>query len=172
MLTDKNFRFCQEYIIDLNATQSAIRSGYSEDTAGSIGHELLKKPEIQAEIGRLQEERAKRTQITADRVIVELGKVAFANIQDYLEEGNKFLDAKSMEADKSAAIESIHITETEWEGGTKTGVKFKLHDKISALEKIGRHLGIFEKDNEQQRDIIKVSVKAVKRETPKVDDGN
>lgn len=157
-MTEKNFRFCQEYIIDLNATQAATRAGYSEDTAGSIGHELLKKPEIEAEIGRLQEERSKRTQITADRVIVELGKVAFANIQDYLEAGNKFSDAKGMDADKAAAIESIQITETEWEGGTKTGIKFKLHDKIAALEKIGRHLGIFEKDNEQQRDVIKVKV--------------
>lgn len=163
-MTDKNFRFCQEYIIDLNATQAAIRAGYSQDTAGSIGHELLKKPEIEAKIAHLEDERSKRTQITADRVIVELGKVAFANIQDYLGEGNSFLDARDMDSDKSAAIESIQVTETEWDGGTKTGVKFKLHDKISALEKIGRHLGIFERDNEQQRDVIKVRINS---KTPK-----
>lgn len=69
-----------------------------------------------------------------------------------------------MDSDKSAAIESIQVTETEWDGGTKTGVKFKLHDKISALEKIGRHLGIFERDNEQQRDVIKVRINS---KTPK-----
>lgn len=158
MLSAKQLQFCQEYVIDLNATQAAIRSGYSEKTAASIGAENLRKPQIKTEISHLQEQKAKRTQITADRVIVELAKVGFSNIQDYVNGGNIFIDAKELDSDKAAAIESIQVTETVWSEGTKTAVKFKLHDKIAALEKIGRHLGIFEKDNEQQRDVIKVRI--------------
>lgn len=70
-------RFCEEYLTDLNATQSAIRSGYSKKTAGSIGQRLLKNVEIQNRIKELMEERSKRTEITADKVLEELGSVAF-----------------------------------------------------------------------------------------------
>lgn len=73
----KHELFCMEYLADLNATQSAIRSGYSEKTAGSIGQRLLKNVEIQKRIKELMEERSKRTEITADKVIEELGAVAF-----------------------------------------------------------------------------------------------
>ena len=69
--------FCEEYLKDLNATQSAVRSGYSQKTAGSIGQRLLKKVEIQHRISELMEERSKRTEITADKVIEELGAIAF-----------------------------------------------------------------------------------------------
>lgn len=69
--------FCKEYLTDLNATQSAIRSGYSKKTAGSIGQRLLKNVEIQKRIKELMEDRSKRTEITADKVLEELGVVAF-----------------------------------------------------------------------------------------------
>ncbi len=71
-LTDKQATFCKEYLIDLNATQAAIRAGYSNKTAGSVGHENLTKPEIQAEIGRLQQERAKRIEISSDDVLRDI----------------------------------------------------------------------------------------------------
>ena len=69
-LTKKNEVFCDEYLIDLNATQAAIRAGYSVESAGSIGSELLKKPEIRARIDRAMAERSKRTGINADRVLL------------------------------------------------------------------------------------------------------
>ena len=80
-LTDKQKRFCEEYLIDLNVTQSAIRAGYSEKTAYSIGNENLKKPEIQNHISKLMEIQSRRTGITADKIIDELGKVAFADTE-------------------------------------------------------------------------------------------
>lgn len=70
-LTPKQERFCQEYIIDLNATQAAIRAGYSQKTAGSVGAENLTKPEIQSELARLMSARNQRTEITADWVLKE-----------------------------------------------------------------------------------------------------
>ena len=75
-LTKKNEVFCDEYLIDLNERpQAAIRAGYSVESAGSIGSELLKKPEIRARIDRAMAERSKRTGINADRVLLELGKL-------------------------------------------------------------------------------------------------
>lgn len=68
-LTAKMKRFAEEYTVDLNATQAAVRSGYSQATAGSVGHENLKKPEIAEYIDQLLEERSIRTRITADRVL-------------------------------------------------------------------------------------------------------
>jgi phage terminase small subunit len=74
-LTEKQVRFCQEYIVDLNATQAAIRSGYSEDTAGSIGSENLTKPEILEHVNELLAARAERTKVNADYVISSLKEV-------------------------------------------------------------------------------------------------
>lgn len=76
-LTEKQKRFCEEYLVDLNATQSAIRAGYSKKVARSIGAENLTKPDIQQYIEDLRAEQSKRTEITADKVLEELGSVAF-----------------------------------------------------------------------------------------------
>lgn len=78
-LTEKQKKFCKEYLIDLNATQSAIRAGYSPKTAGSTASENLKKPEIQNYLSKLMQERSERTGITADNVLKEIQKVAFSD---------------------------------------------------------------------------------------------
>jgi phage terminase small subunit len=162
-LTDKQLRFCEEYIIDLNATQAALRAGYSEKTAYSIGDENLRKPEIQSKISELQKKRSKRTEITADMVLRELAIIGFSKITDYLkvtnpksiedvdvpfpgeepeqeEQGCAFaivevLDTDKMKPEAIPAIASIK------QG--RNGIELKLHDKVKALEGIGRHLGMF-----------------------------
>jgi hypothetical protein len=73
-LTDKQQRFVEEYLVDLNATQAAIRAGYSENTARQIGYENLAKPDIQAAIAEKRSEQAKRTAISADMVLEGLLK--------------------------------------------------------------------------------------------------
>jgi phage terminase small subunit len=78
-LTEKQKRFCEEYLIDLNATQSAIRAGYSKKSADKIGHELLEKTVVSEYLQTLRVEQSKRTGITADEVVNELKKVAFAD---------------------------------------------------------------------------------------------
>ena len=80
-LTDRQARFCEEYLIDLNATQAAIRAGYSEKTANRIASELLSKLDIQEKITELKAERAKRTEMTQDSVIQELAAVARAEVK-------------------------------------------------------------------------------------------
>lgn len=71
-LTDRQARFCEEYLIDLNATQAAIRTGYSEKTANEQGARLLANVSVQEKIAELKAERAKRTEMTQDSVIQEL----------------------------------------------------------------------------------------------------
>ncbi|MBP3958357.1 terminase small subunit [Gemmata sp. G18] len=141
-LTPKQQRFVEEYLIDLNATQAAIRAGYSEDTAGSMGHENLKKPEIQAALKEAMDARSQRTQITADMVMAELGRLGFSNIRHYMswnDSAVQLVPSEELNDDATRCIAEVSQTVTA-EGGT---VKLKLHDKVSALEKIARHLGMF-----------------------------
>lgn len=84
-LTTKQRRFVQEYIVDYNATQAAIRAGYSENTAGGIGAENLKKPQIQAAIQAELDKQAQRTAVNADRIIQELAIIAFERGADWTE---------------------------------------------------------------------------------------
>ena len=80
-LTEKQKRFCEEYLIDLNATQAAIRAGYSKKTSDRIGNENLKKLEVQLYLKELMEQRSQRTEITADTVLKELAKIASADVE-------------------------------------------------------------------------------------------
>lgn len=148
-LTDKQRIFCEEYIIDLNATKAAVRAGYSEKTAYSIGNENLKKPEIQNLINELMNERSKTTKITAQMVLNELANVGFSNIQDYIKEGFTIENIQSLKKEHAAAISSVETKTTYFKDGHTVDVKFKLHDKLSALEKVGKHIGFFKEDNEQ-----------------------
>ena len=149
-LRGKQGLFAQEYTIDLHATKAALRAGYAARSAQQIGSENLLKPVIQAEIQRLMSERSERTQITADNVVLELAKIGFCNIEDFAKiEGAvvKFTDFKEVGKEKLAAVESI--------GSTKKGkITLKLHSKLNALEQLGKHLGIYEKDNAQKAQTI------------------
>lgn len=155
-LTDKQKRFCDEYIIDLNATQAALRAGYCAKSINNIGPANLLKVGIRNEIQKLKSERSDRVQIEADSVVKELALVGFSNIQDYLtveEDGEVFLKSfDAIETEKLAAIESIKINTTSNKDGSReyTTTQFKLHSKNNALEQLGRHLGIFDKDNQQR----------------------
>ncbi|GGZ21819.1 terminase small subunit [Asticcacaulis endophyticus] len=167
-LTDKQKRFVEEYLIDLNATQAAVRAGYSVSTAHSIGHENLSKPEIIFAISEAQASRSKRTEITADRVLQELAKVGFANASDVVNWGTKEVafgftdDGKRLPAEEIGSASLVKYVDAPFVDPinrddlpddikaavsevklTKDGFAIKMHDKVGALEKIGRHLGMF-----------------------------
>lgn len=80
-MNDKQQRFCEEYLIDLNATQAAIRAGYASKTAYSQGQRLLKNVEIAEHIAELKSNQSERTRITADKVLEELSKLGFASME-------------------------------------------------------------------------------------------
>lgn len=142
-LTEKQKRFCREYLRDLNASKAAIRSGYSKKTAGVQGHELLQNPEIQKRITRAIEARATRTDISIDKVVQELARVAFSDIQDFVnwnKEGVAIRDSKELNEDQSRAVSEIAEG---IDGKNRRRVKVKLHDKVKALELLGKHLQMF-----------------------------
>ncbi len=137
-MTLKQERFVQEYLKDLNATQAAIRAGYSQNTAGKIGHENLTKPEIQAAVAKAMLQRAARTEVTQDRVIHELAKIAFSDLRQVADWSGGQITAKDSGQipDKVAgAISEVR--------NTKEGIAVKMHDKIAALDRLGKHLGMF-----------------------------
>lgn len=74
-LTPKQQRFCEEYLIDLNATQAAIRAGFSVKTADKIGSQLLGKTRVLAEIDQLKKARAQSTGITAEEVLTRIDRI-------------------------------------------------------------------------------------------------
>ncbi len=152
-------RFCQEFVTDNNKTQAAIRAKYSEKTAGSKGEQLLKIVDIKERIAILQAELSKKSGITAVMVVEEFAKIAFANIQDYIKDDNEIVDLSQIKRDKAAAIDSIQV-DIRHDNGDSMGytekVRFKLHSKISALENLGKHLGIFEKDNIQRAFVLEI----------------
>lgn len=137
-MTKKQKRFVEEYLIDLNATQAAIRAGYSPETAGSIGAENLKKPEIKSRIDKAMAERSRRTGINQDRVLQELARIGFAKITDVVDPETAEIRTDASD-DDLACIQSIKIKPNEF--GTEREVK--LYDKKSALVDLGKHLGLF-----------------------------
>ena len=138
-MTKKQKRFVEEYLIDLNATQAAIRAGYSPDTAKSIGSENLTKPDIQARIAKAMAERSRRTGVNADRVIMELAKIAFVNASDVIDADTATVKADALPED-TAAIQSVKV-KTFGEDGLEREIK--MADKLKALELLGKHLGMF-----------------------------
>lgn len=150
-LTDKQQMFISEYLVDFNATRAAKSAGYSEATAGAIGHENLQKPEILGEIEKRMAARHKRLEISADRILDELRKLAFSNMQDYIRvtpEGEAFVDLGSLTREQAAAIQEVKVDESA--GGIGDGRRervqrttFKLADKGINLERLGRYWKMF-----------------------------
>ncbi len=196
--------------MDLNATQAAIRAGYSPDTAGSIGHENLKKPEIQAAISIARKAQQERTGITADKVLTAIALVAFADARELVEVrkgccrhcwGEGFKRQRTvgeMNADMEQwRKEGKNPADFDQEGGigynphrpphpdcpdcvgeghartvikdtrqlspaaaalyagakeTKYGIEVLSHSKMDAVEKLAKHVGLYEKDNQQKAD--------------------
>lgn len=141
-LTAKQKRFIEEYLIDLNATQAAIRAGYSPNTAKDIGCENLAKPNIKSEIDKAIAERSRRTGINQDRVLRELAKIAFVNPSDVINLNQATVKSNAKE-DDLAVIAGVKVKEIPGEYGTATEREVKLYDKIRALDLLGKHLGMF-----------------------------
>lgn len=155
-LTQKQKRFIEEYLIDLNATQAAIRAGYSVKNADKIGSELLGKTRVSEAIQQAMAERSKRTGVNADRVVQELAKIAFVNAIDVIDPETATVKEDAV-SDDTAAIQSVKV-KTFGEDGLEREIK--MADKLRALELLGRHMGMF-KD--------KVEVSGLKKEKSKLD---
>lgn len=149
--------FVQEYLIDLNATQAAIRAGYSAKTAEQQGYQLLQKPSVQAAIAARQKEREQRTAVAADRVLLEAARLALFDPRKLFNDDGSPKGIHELDDDTAAAVAGIEVVE-QFEGSGKDRVfvgylkKYRIADKNSALEKLFRHHGLYERDNEQKTD--------------------
>jgi phage terminase small subunit len=154
-LTHKQEMFCREYIIDGNATRAAIAAGYSEKTAYSIGEENLKKPEIMQFIEKLRAPIIKKLDISAERILEEYAKMAFANLHDFLgvnedgtiqaKEGLPFADFTGVTKDQMAGLDGLEIImlpPVEEDGPNPIKVKMKLADKKGALDVLAKRAGL------------------------------
>lgn len=161
-LTNKQKRFCEEYLIDLNATQAAIRAGYSPNTAEQTASRLLRNVKVQEYIAKRQKELSRSTEITQERVIKELALIAFSNNADYAH-----VVEKKMKAEVGGALVDVldedgkpvmyrtvepvlteELTEEQKRALAvikkgREGLEVKSCDKVKALELLGKHLGIF-----------------------------
>lgn len=141
-LTAKQKRFIEEYLIDLNATQAAIRAGYSPDTANEQGCRMLANVSIRTRIDQAMAERSKRTGVSQDRVIRELARIAFVNAPDMIDTKTATLREDANE-DDTAAIQSVKVKQMS--GDTEMVEReIKLADKMKALELLGKHLGMYQ----------------------------
>ena len=152
MLTPKQSLFVKEYLVDLNATQAAIRAGYSAKTAEKTGHENTRKPEIRAAIAEAQRIRAEKTEFNADRVLKEIERVSTVDPIHLVNDDGTLKQMQDIPEDVRRAIASFEIIETfEWEevDGKRTRVwtgylkKMKLVPKNESLNMAGRHFKMF-----------------------------
>lgn len=150
-LTPKQKIFADEYLIDLNATR-AYKVAYprvkNEETAAAAGARLLRNVKVVEYVQKRMDERAQRTEITQDRVLQELAKLGFFDIRKLFDDSGKPLDITGLDDDTAACIAGLEVMDVyegtgedkEFAGYVK---KYKLSDKLKALELIGRHLGMF-----------------------------
>jgi phage terminase small subunit len=140
-LTGKRARFAQEYAIDHNATQAAIRAGYSSRSAHTEGSRLLKNAEVRAQLGLAELSAAERANVSTFRVLDELRRIATVDIGQAFDAEGNLKPLKDIPPDVRRAIAAIEVEEETEKRGTIRKVKF--WDKPKALELIGRHLAMF-----------------------------
>ena len=150
-MTKKQKRFCEEYLIGLNATR-AYKVAYpkvkKDESARVNGSKLLTNTNVVVYIDKRMKEREKRTEITQDRVLQELAKLGFFDIRKLFDDSGKPLDITGLDDETAACIAGLEVMDVyEGAGEDKEFVgyvkKYKLSDKLKALELLGKHLGMF-----------------------------
>ena len=153
-LTAKQTVFVQEYLVDLNATQAAIRAGYSQRTAGWIGPQLLGKTHVAEAVQSAMAKREERTEITQDMVLREYAKLAFLDPRRFYDDQGNLISVHDLPEDVAAALASMEVVferDGEGENGRPQFAavrKIKFSDKKAALDSIARHLGMFKDKTE------------------------
>jgi len=146
-LSPKQALFVREYLVDLNGKQAAIRAGYSAKTAEFTASRMLSSGKVQEAVQKAMNKRAEKIDITAERVLAEIAKLGFANMEDYVdpeENGAAKVNLGKINRDQWAAVQEIRTEELgRGEGSVVIKTSFKLADKKGSLELLGRHLKLF-----------------------------
>lgn len=143
-LTPRQQRFVDEYLIDLNATQAAIRAGYSKNGAEVTASKLLRVAKVADAVAKAQAKRADRTGITQDRVLQELARIAFFDIRRLYHGDGTLKRPNELDDEAAAVLSAVEVTETMSgeESAVLTTKKAKVFDKGTALTLAMRHLGM------------------------------
>lgn len=158
-LNNKQRAFCEEYIIDFNGARAARDAGYSEKTAREQAGKLITLIDVQTYLKYLMQKRAERVNLTQDMIVKELMAIAFVDVKDfYCDITGDLLQPHELEVKAAKSVngfKSIKQTKYDTKGNQKgktieTIDEYKRLDKIKALELLGKHLGVFEKDNKQK----------------------
>jgi phage terminase small subunit len=135
--------FVQEYLRDLNAKQAAIRAGYSPKTAEVQGSRLLSNAKVQRAIAMAKAERSKRTEVAADRALLEIARVGFSDLRRIFDDRGGLKQPEEWDDDIAAAISSVKaVTRNRPDGQVEYVYEIKLCDKVKALEQLSKHLGL------------------------------
>ena len=137
--TERQLAFIREYLVDLKPAEAARRAGYDAEGANKIAYALRRQPKIAARIEAAQARRSEKKRITADRVLEELGRMAFSNMSDYVEWGPNGItlrDHALLDEDQRAAVADVEPK------GNGQVARLKLYDKLAALNALARHLGM------------------------------
>lgn len=159
-LTARQKRFVAEYLVDLNATQAAIRAGYSAKTAEQQASRLLRNVQVRAAVEQGQQKTAAKLEVTKERIVEELAKIGFSNMLDYMRaghDGDPYLDFSQLTRDQAAALSEVTVEDFKDGRGEDARdvrrVKFKLHDKKGALVDLAKMLGfVIEKHEHTGKD--------------------
>ena len=145
-MTKSQKRFCDEYLIDFNATRAykaAYKSCRKDETANVNGSKLLRNTKVQEYIAEKQQEMQERNKITQDTIIQELAKIALFNIKDIYNEDGTLKKVTELDDDTAKAISGVKILQ---KAGAMKIILSKTNDKTKALELLGKHLGMFKEN--------------------------
>jgi len=160
-MTPKQKRFVDEYLIDLNATQAAIRAGYAESSASDIGRQLLRKTPVASEIALRQTQIETKAIVTREEVLRELRAIGMADIRKIYDADGNLKPIGDLDDETAAAIAGVEtVTEVSGRGEDREVSivrKVKRFDKNKALELLGRHLGLWE-DKGSQLSVFNIQI--------------
>ena len=156
-LTPKQERFVQEYLVDLNATQAAIRAGYSKKTAKEQASRLLTNVNVELALANHQRRTADKLELSREDVLREYMALGFSDVGNYMQwddGGTTVYASDDLKPEHRRAVEMVKFTRdtrTNSDGDelkTTEKFEFKLHSKVNALDKLGQHLGLFKGDGD------------------------
>ncbi|MCG6183310.1 terminase small subunit [Anoxybacillus sp. LAT_38] len=141
-LNEKQKRFADEYLIDLNATQAAIRAGYSPRSAAEQASRLLKNAKVRAYIDERMAELSRRTGVNQERILRELARIAFVNAPELINMEDATI-REDATIDDMAAIASVRVKVIPTENGQGIEREIRLADKIRALDLLGKRFAMW-----------------------------
>lgn len=155
-MTPKQARFVAEYLIDRNATQAAIRCGYSQKTAGSIGSENLTKPEIAAAVAKGTAKQLDSADLSAARVLEEIRRLALSDVRSLFDADGNIRPLHELTAEQAACIAGVEViikNAKAGDGVTDTIHKIKVWDKPKSLEMLAKHFALLTERVEHSGDV-------------------